>query len=95
MRDLAHAAARPRRCVLISQLPRTALPDDVRRLGDRGALAGLEFFRTPHLAPTGSALALVAPGVDARGFAAAAHARLLGGQRLTARTVRGAAHHRH
>ncbi|PKI84892.1 hypothetical protein MVES_001260 [Malassezia vespertilionis] len=75
-----------RSSVLLKNVPRTALPDDVRRLGSASG-ARVDFLRNAALAPCGEALVSFAEPLRAEMYAAQAGRACVGGAALGARLM--------
>lgn len=91
-RRSGHAAVARQRCVWLTQLPPTALPADLQRLGLAGGertpgKSHVAFLRTPLLEPTGTALVLLPSDADAQQYAQHASGSVLGGEEVHAREL--------
>ncbi len=74
--------------VLLTGLPTTATPTDIRTLAREAKTSNdigrIEFIYTRNMRPSGKALVSFSSNVHARHFEAAAHGRILGGRMLNA-----------
>lgn len=80
-----------RACVLVRNVPRTALPDDVRRVSAAASGARIDFLRTPLLQASGDVLLSMADEARAEAYCQRAARAVVGGEALAVDSVRGIA----
>lgn len=71
-------------CVLLRNLPRTALPQDIWRLGGGSAEVRIDVLRTPFLQPSGSAIVTLPSERPPAWAAHRVNAKLTGGREIAA-----------
>lgn len=80
--------AKVKPCVLLRNLPRTALPQDLRRLGAQSGDVRVDFLRTPLLQPTGRAIVSVPRETPPAWTARRLQGTTVGGRAIDASEVR-------
>lgn len=74
-------------CALLSRLPTTALPVDIKRLENNTVPKNIQFLRTPSLHASGAALTTFADEHDTLRFVKKADRATMGGETITVRPL--------